>query len=240
MFSHEFRTTSQELLPPEHSSWPAQGQGPIEFTKGERRTRFLLERHNGRMLRSLLLAPPGAGKGTQGARIAAIYGVSHIATGDLLREQVERCTPTGEAAVGYMARGDLAPDPLVMALVVERIAALEPPAGFVLDGFPRTIAQAEQAYAWGSEHDLTFHAVIALDVPEDQLVQRVVLRGETSCRGDDTAETVLRRIHLYAETSEPLLEFYRSRGILIEIDGTGTVEEVTERIRARLDALDLR
>jgi len=192
------------------------------------------------MLRSLLLAPPGAGKGTQGERIAAHYEVPHIATGELLREEVERHTSTGAEAAAYMARGELVPDRLVMTLVLERLGALEPPVGFVLDGFPRTLSQAEQAYAWGTAQDLTFQAVITLNVPEDVLVERVLRRGMATGRQDDTAETVQRRLRIHAATSEALLDFYGCRGILVEVDGTGTVDEVTDRIRSHLDTLDLR
>ena len=192
------------------------------------------------LLRSLLLAPPGAGKGTQGERIATQYGVPHIATGDLLREEVARRTPTGAEAAAHMARGELVPDRLVMALVLERLGGLEPPVGFLLDGFPRTLPQAEQAYAWGTAQDLTFQAVIALNVPEDVLVERVARRGMATGRQDDTVETVQRRLRIYATTSEALLDFYSRRGILFEVDGTGTVDEVTDRIRSHLDTLDLR
>jgi adenylate kinase len=192
------------------------------------------------MLRSLLLAPPGAGKGTQGKRIAAHYGVPRVATGDLLRQEVERHTAAGDEAAGFMARGELVPDALVVTLVLEQIGALEPPAGFVLDGFPRTINQATQAFAWGLARGLTLHAVIALDVPQDVLVERVVRRGKTSGRPDDTEETIRQRLRIYAATSDLLFDFYRHRGILIEVDGTGTVDEVEHRIRSHLDTLDLR
>ncbi len=192
------------------------------------------------MLRSLLLAPPGAGKGTQGERIAAHYEVPHIASGDLLREEVARCTATGAEAAGHMAGGELVPDRLVMTLVLERLGALKPPVGFVLDGFPRTLSQAEQAYAWAMAQDLAFQAVIALDVPEDVLVERVLRRGMATGRQDDTAETVERRLQIHAAASKPLLDFYGRRGILFEVDGTGTVDEVTDRIRSHIDTLDLR
>jgi adenylate kinase len=192
------------------------------------------------VLRSLLIAPAGAGKGTQGARLAAHYGVPHVATGDLLRDQVARHTATCEEAADFMARGELVPDRLVTTLVFERLAALEPPIGFVLDGFPRTITQAEEAYRWGAALDLTFHAVIELQVPEEVLVDRVVRRAAVAGRPDDTPDTVRLRLRIYAATSRPLLAFYRRRGILAEVDGTGTVDEVTDRIRAHLDELDLR
>jgi adenylate kinase len=188
------------------------------------------------MVRILLLAPPGAGKGTQGEIIATHYGVPHIATGDLLREEVARCTATGAEAAAYMARGELVPDRLVMTLLLGRIASLAPPVGFVLDGFPRTLSQAEQAYAWATPQDLTFDAVVAINVPEDVLVERVLQRGMATGRQDDTVETVQRRLRIHAETSDALLDFYGRRGILFEVDGSGTVDEVADRIRSHLDA----
>lgn len=191
------------------------------------------------MLRTLLLAPPGAGKGTQGDRLAGIYGVPHIATGDLLRAQVARRTPLGIEIEGCIERGELVPDRLVLSLVLEGIAGLEPPIGFVLDGFPRTLNQAHLAYEWGVANGTTFHSVIYLDVPVDELVRRVLERGRISSRADDTAETIRHRLAVYAESTAPLLDYYRGRGILLAVDGTGAIEEVTERIRRSLDQLDL-
>ena len=186
-----------------------------------------------KVLRCLLLAPPGAGKGTQGNRIAALYGVPHISTGDVLREEVAAHTSIGREAAAFVSGGKLVPDEVVMTIVLERIATLKEPVGFVLDGFPRTIAQATEAYAWGDALGLTFQAVIALHVPQRVLLERVVRRGERSGRVDDTPDTLRRRLQVYAATSEPLFDFYRRRRILLEVDGTGTVDEVTDRIRSR-------
>ena len=192
------------------------------------------------MLRVLLLAPPGAGKGTQGDRLATIYGVPHLGTGDLLRAEVEASTPIGREVQGFIERGELVPDSLVLPLVRQRIeGGPEPLPGFVLDGFPRTLAQAHQAFEWGVANSRTFHAVIHLHVPTDELVRRVLERGESGSRPDDTAETVRRRLEVYADSTAPLLDFYRGRGILLEIDGTGPVEGVTDRIERRLESLDL-
>ena len=191
------------------------------------------------MLRCLLLAPPGAGKGTQGNRIAALYELPHISTGDLLRDEIAAHTPTGREASAFVSGGELVPDELVMNIVLERTASLKEPVGFVLDGFPRTIAQAREAYAWGDARGLTFQAVIALQVPEHVLLERVEHRGERSGRVDDTPDTLSRRLQIYAATSEPLFDFYRRRRILIEVDATGTVDEVTDRISSRLDRLNL-
>ncbi|HXW36035.1 MAG TPA: adenylate kinase [Acidimicrobiales bacterium] len=191
------------------------------------------------MLRALLLAPPGAGKGTQGDRIASIYGVRHISTGELLRAQVANATAIGQQVKAAVERGDLVSDRLVLELVLEEIARPESGDGFVLDGFPRTMTQARLAYEWAVANHRTFHAVIHLEVPFDDLVTRLLRRAQVESRTDDTVETVRRRLAIYAENAEPMIEWYRSRHILVEIDGVGPVDEVTRRIRGRLDELDL-
>jgi adenylate kinase len=190
------------------------------------------------VLRALLLAPPGAGKGTQGKLLAEAYGVPHLATGDLLRKNVSEGTPLGLEAAEYMERGELVPDALVVALVNRAIAEPEPLNGFVLDGFPRTLRQATEAYA-RAQPSRTFHAVINLDVPEDELVNRLLERGRQSGRFDDNESTIRNRLKVYAESTEPLLDYYDGRDIVIRIDGTGSVDVVAARIRAALAPLDL-
>jgi adenylate kinase len=189
------------------------------------------------VLRALLLAPPGAGKGTQGDRLAEVYDVPHLATGDMLRLHVAEGTPVGLEAKRFMDRGELVPDRVVVELVARQISEPEPLPGFVLDGFPRTLAQAKTAYDWGRAHDRTFHAVVSLDVPEDELVRRLLERGRSSGRTDDTDATIRHRLAVYAENTQPLLDFYRERDVLHEIDGTGEVDEVTRRVRDALDPL---
>lgn len=189
------------------------------------------------MLRALLLAPPGAGKGTQGDRVAEVYGVPHLATGDMLRQHVAEGTPVGLEAQRFMDRGELVPDRVVVDLVARHLSGPEPLPGFVLDGFPRTLPQAKTAYDWGRAHDRTFHAVISLDVPEDELVRRLLERGRRSGRTDDTEDTIRNRLAVYAQSTQPLLDFYRDRGVLLEIDGTGDVDAVTGRVRDALDPL---
>ncbi len=186
------------------------------------------------MFRALLLAPPGAGKGTQGERLAERHGVPHLATGDLLRDNVKRGTPLGQAAKSHMDSGGLVPDDLVISMILDRIGGTEPMKDFLLDGFPRTLRQARAAFEWGSAMDRTFHAVIMLDVPEDELVRRLVERGRDSGRSDDTEDVIRNRLHVYEENTAPLIEFYEDRGILVRVDGTGTVDEVTDRIEERL------
>ena len=188
------------------------------------------------MLRALLVAPPGAGKGTQGERLADIYRVPHLSTGELLRAEVAKRSAIGLEVEGFMHRGDLVPDEFLVPLLLDYVTGPQPLTGFVLDGFPRT---AEQAHQWGLASGITFNAVISLDVPAEELVERLVRRGSEVSRSDDTIETIRLRQQVYAKSTEPLLEYYRGRGILIEVDGTGTVDEVTRRIRDRLDQLDL-
>lgn len=183
-------------------------------------------------LRALLLAPPGAGKGTQGTRLAERRGLPYLATGDMLRRHVAEGTALGQTAAGFMERGELVPDDLVVALVVDALS--DPPLdGFVIDGFPRTLTQAEAAYAWGAARDRTFHAVISLEVPLEELVRRLLARG----RADDTEATVRNRLEVYAEQTAPLFDFYRGRDILVSVDGTGDVDEVAGRIDDGLAAL---
>ena len=189
------------------------------------------------MLRALLLAPPGAGKGTQGEVLAERFGVAHLATGDMLRRHVADGTPLGKRAEPYMTKGELVPDEIVNELVGQSIAGPEPLEGFVLDGFPRTIEQAQAAYEWGLANNRTFNAVIALAVPEDELLRRMLERGRRQGRADDTEATVRHRQAVYEESTKPLLDFYRDRGILAEVDGVGTIDDVAERIRAAIDAL---
>lgn len=182
------------------------------------------------MFRALLLAPPGAGKGTQGERLAERHGVPHLATGDLLREHVANGTELGVAAKEHMDAGGLVPDDLVISMVTEALGGRTPIENFLLDGFPRTLAQAKGAYEWGQRKNRTFDVVIMLDVPEDELVRRLVERGQASGRSDDTEDVIRNRLHVYEENTAPLIEFYDERGILVRIDGLGTVDEVTERI----------
>ena len=189
------------------------------------------------MLRALLLAPPGAGKGTQGDLLAEAYDVPHLATGDLLRQHVAEGTPVGLEAKRFMDRGELVPDRVVVELVARHLSDPEPLPGFVLDGFPRTLPQAKTAYDWGRAHDRTFHAVISLHVPEDELVRRLLERGRSSGRTDDTDATIRHRLAVYHQSTQPLLDFYRDRGVLIEVDGTGDVDVVTRRVRDALDPL---
>jgi adenylate kinase len=188
-------------------------------------------------LRALLLAPPGAGKGTQGTLLAERFDVPHLATGDLLRQHVADGTDLGREAQEYMERGDLVPDRLVVSLVAASIAEPEPLEGYVLDGFPRTLEQAEAAFKWGSERGRTFHAVISLHVSEEELVRRLLDRGAAAGRVDDNEDTIRERLRIYEAKTKPLEGFYEARGILVEVDGTGEVDAVFDRIVVALTPL---
>ncbi|TMM16385.1 MAG: adenylate kinase [Actinobacteria bacterium] len=191
------------------------------------------------MIRLLLLAPPGGGKGTQGRVLAEEHGVPHISTGELLRDHVTRSTPLGRRVRPYLERGDLIPDHLVLRLVQERLGTPGVLEGFVLDGFPRTLDQALAAYAWATEHNLTFSAVVHLTVPEAELVRRLLDRGRATGRSDDTADTIRHRLAQYRASTDPLLDFYRERQILVDVDGDGPIPEVAARIRTALEARGL-
>lgn len=185
-------------------------------------------------MRLLLLAPPGAGKGTQGVRMAERYGIAHLASGDMLREEVARGTRLGQEANAIMATGELVPDQLVIDMMLEKV--LESERGWILDGFPRTLAQAEAAYAWGVRRGLTFNAVVSLRVPEEELLSRLLSRAHTEGRTDDDEATIRHRLEVFHKQTEPLEAYYDGRGVLVPVDAVGPVDEVTDRIVKALEA----
>jgi adenylate kinase len=185
-------------------------------------------------VRVVLLGPPGAGKGTQAQVIAGHLGAPAISTGDIFRANVSGQTELGTKAKAYMDAGDLVPDEITVAMVRDRLAEPDAKAGFLLDGFPRTIAQAEQLRASLAELGNELDRVLELVVDEDELVRRLSSRrmlvdGEWVQRSDDEPETVRHRLQVYREQTAPLSGFYAGEGLLARIDAIGTVEEVTER-----------
>jgi adenylate kinase len=182
-----------------------------------------------------MLGPPGSGKGTQGVRLAERYSARHVSTGDLLREEVSAGTELGREAQPYMDRGDLVPDELILEMVLQDVVGPGSPPSFVLDGFPRTLEQARAAYDQAVAADRVLHAVVCLDVPEDDLVARLLQRGEGSGRADDTEDTVRHRLTQYEQKTQPLLDFYAARDILVRVPAAGEVDEVTARIVAALE-----
>ena len=215
-------------------------------------------------MRIVLVGPPGAGKGTQARVLQSLFGIPQISTGDLLREAVRLGTPLGKKAQEYMDKGELVPDQLVTDLVAERIQRPDCMRGFLLDGFPRTIAQANALAQELARQQKSLDAVISIVVPRSTLVERLsgrwvcqscqamyherfnppkkpgvcdTCQGTLYQRNDDKSETVNARLEVYERSTEPLLAYYRDRSLLLEIDGTGTPEAVSARITRTLPAL---
>ena len=184
--------------------------------------------------RLLLLGPPGAGKGTQAQLIVERLSVPQVSTGDMLRAAVAAGTEVGRVAGGYMERGDLVPDDVVIGVAEERLAEDDAKRGFILDGFPRTRAQAEALDALLERLGTPLERCVSLVVDEDELVGRLLKRAEIEGRADDNEETIRNRMRVYRDQTEPLVDYYRGRGLLREVDGKGSVEEIATRIQEAL------
>lgn len=176
------------------------------------------------------MGPPGVGKGTQAERIKNELNIVHLSTGEILRAEVEEQTSVGIDAKYYMDNGRLVPDSILIKIVKERISKSDCQNGYLLDGFPRTLPQAEglDEMMKSIGHDLD--CAISLTADEDELVNRLIKRGQDSGRSDDTPEVIRNRQNIYWEQTAPLLEFYRKKGILKDVDGIGEITEITERI----------
>ncbi len=188
----------------------------------------------------LLLGPPGAGKGTQAKRIAAEYDIPQISTGDMLRAAVAARTELGLRVEPILAAGELVPDALIVALIRERLGEGDTASGCILDGFPRTIAQAEALDEMLAGIDRRLAVVVELQLTEEEAVRRLLGRAEQEGRTDDTPETIRRRMEVYREQTEPLSAYYLARSILVGVDAGGqigevyaAIEDVLERVRAR-------
>lgn len=207
-------------------------------------------------MRMILVGPPGAGKGTQAARLVGRYEIPHISTGDMLRAAVKEGTEMGKKADEFMKAGNLVPDEVVIGLVLERIAKDDAKKGFMLDGFPRTRPQAEALDAAMKKEDLSLDAVVLIEVPDELIVERITGRRsdpETGAiyhlkfnpppaevedrlvqRKDDTEEACVARLEKYHSETAPIVPFYEEKGILKRVDGVGTPDEVTERLVSAL------
>jgi adenylate kinase len=189
-------------------------------------------------MRLLLVAPPGAGKGTQAARLSLHYGITHLSSGALLREEVAAGTTIGQVAADYLRRGDLVPDEVVMDVLAGPVLDAARTGGYVLDGFPRTVQQAEEAYQVARQVDgIELQAVVHLDVSPGELRRRLLARARREGRIDDTEATIVHRLEVFAAETEPLLGFYADRGLLVDIDGEQPVELVFSDITIAVDAL---
>ena len=186
-------------------------------------------------MRIVLLGAPGSGKGTQAARLKADLGIAHISTGDLLRAAVKAGTPLGLRAKAVMDAGQLVSDEIVLAMLEERLAAPDTKAGFILDGYPRNLAQADALDKLLKRIGQPLDAVLKLNVPDADIVKRTEIRFKSEGRADDNPDTVRRRLEVYAEQTAPVADYYAQRGLLTEVNGVGTIEEIFARLLAALN-----
>ena len=188
-------------------------------------------------MRLLLLAPPGAGKGTQGERLAAWSGGRHIAAGDLLRAEARAGGPLGREIAAYQTRGDLVPDQIVLDVLTPSVVEAAAHGGYILDGFPRTLPQAVAAAELAVRLGVTLDAAVYLYAPEAVLTQRLLDRASQGGRSDDVADVIQHRLRVYAETTGPLVPYYTERGILVAVDADQPPDSVTAAIQARVSGL---
>jgi adenylate kinase len=180
----------------------------------------------------IIFGPPGSGKGTQAARIEDEFGLRHLSTGAILRQEVAKRSATGKEVARIMAAGDLVPDDVIVDIVRRRLPAAEVGTGVLLDGFPRTVAQARALDSMLANEGHRVDFVIALDVPEKDLVERILHRAKVESRADDTREAIEERMHEYRTLTAAVLDHYRKQGVRVEeVDGRGTPDAVFERVR---------
>ena len=185
-------------------------------------------------MRLLIMGPPGAGKGTQAAMICEEFGIPHVSTGDLFRLNLTQGTALGQEAKKYMDAGEYVPDSVTNGMVRERLKDSDTQVGFLLDGYPRTVAQVAELDGMLSAKPLD--RVIELTAATDEVVKRLLGRAIEQGRADDTEEVIRRRLEVYEEQTAPLTALYKSRGLLVQVDGLGSVDDVTARISAALNS----
>jgi adenylate kinase len=187
-------------------------------------------------MRLLLVAPPGAGKGTQAAKLAEHYGITNLSSGELLRREIAADSEIGRKAVEYVRRGDLVPDDLIFQVLTKPLIEATRDGGYVLDGFPRNLHQAEEAYRAAQDMpSIELQAVVHLDVPPAELTRRLLARAGEEGRIDDMTTVVSHRLEVFVAETEPLLGFYRKRGLVLDIDGNQDVDRVFSDIVTNLD-----
>ena len=187
-----------------------------------------------------MVGPPGAGKGTQAARLSARYGIPAIATGDIFRENIRNQTPLGIEVQAIVAAGDYVPDTLTNALVTARLEQPDALGGFLLDGYPRTVDQIAYLDDLLAGKGQQLDAVIQLLADKEEVVSRLRIRAVEQGRADDTEEAIRHRLDVFARETAPLIPVFRDRGVLIEVDGLGEIDDVSARIAAALDDRGLR
>lgn len=188
------------------------------------------------MFNLVIFGAPGSGKGTQSEKLIAHYGLTHISTGEVLRAEIAAGTELGKVADSYISKGQLIPDDLMVDILAAEVDRLRPNAqGFIFDGFPRTIPQAEALKKMLEERGEEVHSVIGLEVDDEELMERLIKRGAVSGRADDNAETINNRLKVYHSTTSPLREYYQKEGKYHAIEGSGHVDEIFSKISGTID-----
>lgn len=192
------------------------------------------------MLNLILFGPPGSGKGTQAARLVDEYNLVHISTGDLFRSEMEAGTELGRQANGYMSRGELVPDEVTISILRNKMMAHRDANGFIFDGFPRTVPQAEALEQLLSMMDQQIDGLIMLEVPEEEVLKRILLRGQNSSRPDDNDEEIVRnRFQVYLAKTAPIYQYYDDHGKAFKVPGVGTIEDIFHSICEVIDSLHI-
>lgn len=189
------------------------------------------------MLNIVIFGAPGSGKGTQSERIVEKYGINHISTGDVLRTEIKNGTELGKVAKGYIDQGQLLPDELIIDILASTLDGFKESKGVIFDGFPRTIAQAEALKKVLAERGQEVSVMLDLDVPEEELMVRLIKRGQESGRADDNKETIKKRLVVYSSQTAPLIDWYKNEGKYQHIDGVGTMESIFDDIAAAIEKL---
>ena len=189
------------------------------------------------MLNIVIFGAPGSGKGTQSERIVEKYGINHISTGDVLRAEIKNGTELGKTAKGYIDQGQLIPDELMIDILASVFDSFKDSKGVIFDGFPRTIAQAEALKKMLAERGQDVSVMVDLEVPEDELMVRLIKRGKDSGRADDNEETIKKRLHVYHSQTAPLIDWYKNEKKYLHINGLGTMEGIFAEICEAIDKL---
>lgn len=191
------------------------------------------------MINLILFGPPGSGKGTQAIKLAEKYDLIHISTGDLFRYEMGNDTPLGLKAKEFISKGDLVPDSITVGMLENKLNMHPKAAGFILDGFPRNIAQCESLDKIFADKNMSISKLVALDVGEEELTRRILGRGKTSGRKDDSDVGIIKnRIKVYHEETSPVFNYYDAQNISHKINGVGSIDEIFERLCASIDAIE--
>lgn len=188
------------------------------------------------MLNVVIFGPPGSGKGTQSEQIIDYFGLGHISTGDILRAEIKEGTELGEIAASFIDRGELVPDSTIIGMLENKLNTLKSSKGVIFDGFPRTVAQAQALKEMLAKRGESIDVMLNLEVERQELIARLLKRGETSGRSDDNLETIEKRIAVYEAQTAPVMDFYKAEGSYHGIQGVGSVAEIFERIKEAISA----